>query len=288
MHNPFFPYSAIVDRPTRALPDGKRIAVWVGLNVEYYEYGQPALSLAPFTAGLTPDPLNAGWRDYGPRVGIWRMLAVFDELGITPTAIVNSDVALHHPAIIAAGVERGWTWVAHGKNNSTLQNGMDVEAERTYITEVAEVLARATGKRPRGWLGPALTASAATNELLAELGFTYTLDWGVDDEPFHLEVGSGQLLSVPYSTEVNDIPGYVLHGQTGPQFKQALIDQFDQMYREGTQRSRVMGFGLHPFLSGQPYRTRYFAEALEHMLSHDDVWFTTADEVASWYLKESR
>lgn len=284
MTNPFYSYSAITDRPPLKLPDGKRIAVWIGLNVEHYEYGKPALSVAQFTAGLTPDPLNFGWREYGPRVGVWRMIEMFDQLGIQPTAILNGDVIDEHPAIIKAGVDRGWDWVAHGKNNSTWQVGMEPDAERAYIAEVADRIERATGKRPRGWLGPSLTASPATNDLLAALGFSYCLDWGADDEPFPFNVASGTLISVPYSTELNDIPFYALQGQSGTDFRQALIDQFDQLYAEGATRPRIMGFGLHPFLSGQPYRLRYVAEALEHMTGRDGVWFASADEIAAWYL----
>lgn len=285
MPNPFFSYSPIASRPPVELPGGKRIAVWVGLNIEYYEYGQPALSLAQFTAGLTPDPLNYGWREYGPRVGIWRMIELFDRLGVQPTAIVNSQVATEYPEIIAAGVERGWAWVAHGRNNSTWQAGMERDAEQAYIAEVTDEIERATGARPRGWLGPSLTASAETANLLAELGYAYSLDWGIDDEPMPLNVAKGELLSVPYSTELNDIPFYVLQGQSGADFRQALIDQFDQLYAEGASRPRVLGFGVHPFLTGQPYRLRYLREALEHMTAHDEAWFPSADELAEWYAR---
>ncbi|MFI6956553.1 polysaccharide deacetylase family protein [Nocardia sp. NPDC050408] len=284
MSNPFYSYSPIVDRPIRSLPAGKRIAVWIGLNIEHYEYGKPALSVAQFTADLTPDPLNFGWREYGPRVGVWRMIEMFDRLGIQPTAILNSEVIEQHPAIVAAGVERGWAWVGHGKNNSTWQVGMEREQEKAYLTEVADRIEGATGKRPKGWLGPSITAGPETNNLLAEVGYQYCLDWGIDDEPFPFDVAGGTLVSVPYSTELNDIPFYALRGQTGPDFKQALIDQFDQMYAEGETRPRIMGFGLHPFLSGQPFRLRYVAEALEHMVRHEDVWFANSDDVAEWYL----
>ncbi|MFI6350219.1 polysaccharide deacetylase family protein [Streptomyces sp. NPDC050560] len=288
MDNPFFTYSPIVRRPPLRLPQGKRIAVWFALNLEHYEYGKPALSLAPFTAGLTPDPLNHGWREYGPRVGVWRLVEIFDGLGLQPTAVINSEVLDRHPAIVEEGVKRGWSWVAHGRNNSTRQTHMTIEEERAYITEVADRIERGTGARPRGWLGPALTASPATNDLLAEIGFRYSLDWGVDDEPFRFDVPAGELISVPYSTELNDIPFYALQGQSGSDFKQALVDQFDRLRAEGETRPRVMGFGLHPFLSGQPYRARYVAEALEHMARFDDVWFTSADAIADWYAGEAR
>lgn len=282
--NPFYSYSAIADRPVLELPEGKRIAVWVGLNIEHYEYGEPAISLAEFTAGLTPDPLNHGWREYGPRVGVWRMIEMFDRLGIRPTAIADSDVIERYPAIVETGVARGWAWVGHGESSSRLQTGMDRDTERAYIAAVADRFERATGRRPRGWLGPARTASAATNDLLAELGFDYNLDWGIDDEPFPFDVGRGTLISVPYSAELNDIAFYAVQGQSGADFGQALVDQFDRLYAESATRPRVMGFALHLFLSGQPSRSRYVAEALEHMAGHDDVWFASADEIAAWYL----
>lgn len=283
MTNPFFSYSPIAHRTPKPLPEGKRIAVWVGMNIEYYQYGQQALSLAPFTAGLTPDALNHGWREYGPRVGVWRMIEMFDALGIAPTAVLNSAVVEQYPQIIEAGVARDWSWVAHGRDNSTWQVGMDRDQEKAYISDVVETIALATGRRPRGWLGPALTTSPVTADLLSELGLTYSLDWGIDDVPVPFDLSAGELLAVPYSTELNDIPAYALQGQTGADFRQALVDQFAQLRSEGEAGPRVMGFGVHPFLSGQPYRLRYLREALEHMQQFDDVWFTTADEVADWY-----
>lgn len=283
MTNPFYSYSAISDRPVVPLPDGKRVAVWIGLNVEHYEYGKPGLSLAQYTALLVPDPLNFAWREYGPRVGIWRMLEIFDQLEFQPTAILNSDVITEHPAIIKAGVERDWCWVAHGSNNSTWQVEMGADTEKAYVAQVADLIEKATGRRPKGWLGPSLTATANTLDILAELGFSYCLEWGMDDLPVPFNVKQGSLMSVPYSTELNDIPFFAMQGQSGEQFKQAIIDAFDQMYAEGATRPRVLGIGLHPFLSGQAYRARYVAEALEYMKQREDVWFTTPDEIAEWY-----
>jgi allantoinase len=283
MTNPFYPYSALPDRPPLTLPDGKRIAVWVGLNIEHYEYGKPALSLAQFTAGLTPDPLNHAWREYGPRVGIWRMIEMFDRLGIQPTAILNSDVVGEHPAIIRAGVERGWAWVAHGRNNTTWQAGMARDVERAYIDDVASVIEKATGARPAGWLGPALTATAATNDLLAELGFRYCLDWAADDEPFPFTVAKGSLLSVPYSAELNDIPFYALQGQPASAFRQALIDQFDQLYAEGGESARVMAISVHPYITGVPHRIAYLEKLYEYIRQRPGVLFWTGEQILDWY-----
>lgn len=285
MHAPFYDYSPITARPRLELPDGKRLAVWIALNIEHYAYGQPALSLAQFTAELVPDPLNYGWRDYGPRVGVWRLIELLGCHGFRPTAVVNADVFEHYPQIVQAGREQGWAWVGHGQNNSRWHVGMERDDERRFLQEILAAFESATGDRPHGWLGPALTSTENTIDLLAELGFDYTLDWANDDQPYLMKSASGRLASIPYSSEVNDIPAFVLHHHTGEQFAQSVIDQFDALYEEGAASLRVMGIGIHPFLVGQPFRAKPFARALEHIAGHDDVWLTTADEVARWYLQ---
>jgi allantoinase len=284
VQTPFYEYSPITERPRLRLPGDKRLAVWIGLNVEHYVYGQPALSLAQFTAELVPDPLNYGWRDYGPRVGVWRLMEMLDRHGFRASAIVNTDVFEHYPQIVQAGRERGWAWVGHGQNNSRWHVGMDRDEERRFLEEVVAAFTGTTGSPPRGWLGPALTSTEHTVDVLAELGFEYSLDWANDDQPYLMQPSSGRLASIPYSSEVNDIPAFVLHHHTGEQFAQSVIDQFDVLYAEGAGSLRVMGVGIHPFLVGQPFRAKHFARALEHIASHDDVWLTTSDEVAQWFL----
>ncbi len=285
MENPHYAYSPIVRRTPLRFPGGQRLAVWIGMNVEHYSFGVPAISLAPFTASLVPDPLNHGWRDYGPRVGVWRLMEILDGFDMRASGILNSEVCLRYPEIVGEGSSRGWCWVSHGANNSTWQNGMKRDEERDYLTKVTDDIQAGTGCRPKGWLGPALTASANTYALLAELGYQYTLDWAIDDEPVRLSDTSGKLLSVPYSAELNDLPLFAIRGQTATEFSEAVIDQFDQLLEEGESRPRVMGLGLHPFLTGQPFRARHLSRALEHMRGHDDVWFATSDEIASWYLE---
>jgi len=284
MDHGFFDYSPIIRRPRVELPDGKRLAVWVGLNVEHYKHGQPALSLAQFTAQLVPDPLNHGWRDYGPRVGVWRLMELLDRHGMRASAITNAAVFEHYPEIVEEGSKRGWAWVGHGNDNSSWWVGMERDDERAAIEAIAGQFEQATGARPRGWLGPALTSTPNTNDVLAELGFAYSLDWANDDQPYRLNVSDGTLLALPYSSEVNDIPAFVLHHHTGDQFAQSVIDQFDALYAEGEHSLRVMGIGLHPFLAGQPFRAHRLERALAHIAAHDDVWLATSDEIADWYL----
>jgi len=162
---------------------------------------------------------------------------------------------------------------------------MERDEERRLLQEIVGAFEAATGRTPRGWLGPALTSTENTIDVLAELGFDYTLDWANDDQPYLMKTSSGRLASVPYSSEVNDIPAFVLRHHTGEQFAEAVIDQFEVLYEEGANSLRVLGIGIHPFLVGQPFRAKHFERALEHIAGRDDVWLTTSDEIATWYLE---
>lgn len=281
MDNPLYDHSPIVDRPPLTWPGGKRLAFYVAVNIEHHQLDHPSTSLFPGTAGLVPDPLNHGWRDYGPRVGIWRMIRALDEFGLRASAMLNSRVCREYPRIIEAGLERGWAWVAHGRDNSTLQQHVPAEQEAQYLAEVVTEIERATGRRPRGWLGPALTESPRTPQLVADLGLDYLLDWCNDDQPYRLNVGG--LLSVPYAIELNDLSLFNGKGFTGPQFRDAVIDQFDQLRADSADGGRVMALCLHPFVVNQPFRHKYLVQALEHVAAHSDVWFTTTDEIAEHY-----
>jgi peptidoglycan/xylan/chitin deacetylase (PgdA/CDA1 family) len=197
-------------------------------------------------------------------VGIWRMMEIFGLRGIQPSVLLNSDVTTKYPQIIKAGTERGWAWLAHGRNNSTLQAGMPADEERAYLAGVAETIKQATGSRPRGWLGSGLTETFQTPWLLGDLGLSYILDWTNDDQPYRLNVPG--MLSVPYSAELNDLGLFTMHSLTGPQFLQAVKDQFDQLYADSADSGRVMALALHPFVSGQPFRAKYLDRALEYIV----------------------
>lgn len=283
---PPYDYWPIVDRPPLEWPGGKRLAFYIGLNIEHFQLGKPSTAISPANATLPVDPLNHGWRDYGTRVGIWRMINLLDTYDLPATALVNSEVVARYPEIVEAGNKRGWAWCAHGRTNSQLWTGMELEEERAAMAALVEELKRGTGRAPKGWLGPALTETANTPELLAEHGFTYVMDWCNDDQPYPLRVQSGRMISVPYSIEVNDIPLFLDVGITPSDFCQIVIDQFDVLYAESECRSgAVMAVGLHPFLINQPFRHKYLERALAHVVAHKDVWFTTSDEIADWYLE---
>jgi peptidoglycan/xylan/chitin deacetylase (PgdA/CDA1 family) len=243
---------------------------------------KPSTSIWQGTSHLIPDPLNHGWRDYGLRIGFWRMLGVFDELRIRPSVLLNSDVCRHYPQVIRAGVERDWAWLAHGRTNSKLHTGFSETDERTELREIVDTIRASVGTSPNGWMGPGLTETFWTPSLLRELGFSYVLDWCADDQPFPLTVPD--MISVPYSVELNDIMLFVAKSFTGEDFAQAVIDQFEQLYADSASGGRVMALALHPFVVGQPFRLKYLRKALQHIAGHPGVWLATSDEIAEHYL----
>jgi peptidoglycan/xylan/chitin deacetylase (PgdA/CDA1 family) len=275
-----YDYSPIVDRPPLEWPNGKRVAFYVGLNIEHFQLGKRAISISAGSADLPLDPLNHGWRDYGLRVGIWRIMEALDRYGIRASALLNSDVCSRYPQIISAGKERGWSWLAHGRSNSILQVGMSPAEELEYLKEVVDTIALHTGARPKGWLGPNASETLETPRILRELGVDYLLDWSADDQPFHLNVPG--MMSIPYSFEVNDtrmLGGAVSAGE----FSQMAIDQYEQLSKDSSKGGRVMVLPLHPFISGQPHRTKYLDQILNFIASQPDVWLTTSDEIARYF-----
>lgn len=273
-----YTYSPIVDRPPLRFLGDARLAFYVGLNIERFRPDQPIVA----GSGPVPDPLAYGWRDYGNRVGIWRLIELFDELGIRVTGIVNSDVCAAFPQIIDAGVERDWAWVAHGQTNSTFVSGMSLDQERQHLTEMISALDASLPARPTGWLGPGLTETHATPDLLAEAGFRYLLDWCCDDQPFALRVPG--MLSVPYSLEVNDYMMFMTGpGLTGADYERIVLDQFEQLLADSIATGRVLALPLHTFVVGQPHRSKYLARVLRTIASTPGVWVCTSDDIAQHY-----
>lgn len=275
---PPFTYSPITERAPIHWPGGARVAVYIGLNIEHFLADRPSTSIWPGTADLRPDALNYGWRDYGARVGIWRTIEALDRHGIRPSVLLNSAVIEHHPQIVTAGVERNWVWLAHGQTNSILHTGFTVDQERRILAEITGDIADATGRRPLGWMGPGLTETTHTPELLAELGFRYVLDWTNDDQPYPLTVPG--MLSVPYSVELNDLLIFG-KGYTGGEFVQMVIDQYEQLRADSATSGRVLALALHPFVIGQPFRHKYLEQVLKYLAAQPDAWLTTTDEIAA-------
>jgi peptidoglycan/xylan/chitin deacetylase (PgdA/CDA1 family) len=281
VNHDLYAYSPIVERPPLRWPGGARVAFYLGLNVEHYHVDRPATSATPTTVGLVPDPMNYGWRDYGVRVGIWRLIELLDRLELVPSVLLNSEVCHEYPQIIDAGRERGWTWLAHGQTNSTLHTGFAEDEERASLADMVATIADATGTRPQGWLGPAMTETFATPRLLAELGLSYVLDWCNDDQPYPLNVEG--MIAVPYGVELNDITLCVGRNLSGEDYVRWVLDTLDQLLEDGERTGRVMALPIHPFVINQPARHRYLARVLTEIAARDGVWMTTSDAIAAHY-----
>ena len=280
-------YLPIVDRPRIRWPNDARVALWIAPNVEHYEYLPPRdPQRNTWTRSPHPDVQGYGYRDYGNRVGFWRMLDVLDRYGVVATASTNLAVFDHYPEVGAAMVERGWEIMSHGIYNTRYISSIDETAERAFYIECIEALRSHTGQQLRGMLGPAVSNTAGTPDLMAEAGLIYHADWFHDDQPVPLATRSGQrLVSVPYSMELNDVPVFTQHYDTDD-FVAMARAQLDVLRREADDDAggRVMCVALHPYLMGMPHRADGLAAMLEYLMGHDDVWQTTASQIAQHFI----
>ena len=276
----YWPY---VDRPKLTWPGGARVAFWVAPNIEFYEFDPPANPYRKPWPRPNPDVLGYSLRDYGNRAGIWRMIEAMDRCGVRGSISLNVALCDHHPEIIEACAERDWEFFSHGIYNTRYCYDMDEAQERAIIEDSIETVDKHTGQRIAGWLAPALSHTERTMDLLAEYGIKYTCDLFCDDQPQPVKVKKNRLISIPYSLEMNDVIVYNVHLATPRRYCDMLKANFDQLYAEGADSGTVMCIPLHPFMVGQPHRIEPFAEALEYITGHDDVWVTTGREIADWY-----
>lgn len=271
-----FPYSPLPRRARWRWPSGQRLMVWVIPNVEFF----PLTDRMPGGAGNIPDVYHWAQRDYGARVGIWRLMEVLDRFRIRATVALNADVCDLYPQILEAGMVRNWEFMGHNAHNTQRLSDLDPVNERVLIHTSLDRIREALGTRPRGWLGSGLQETWHTLEFLAEAGIEYVADWVNDDQPYWMEVGGHRLISVPYSVEINDKPAYEVHHRTPEEFCDMIRRQFDCLYEESQHSPRVMAIALHPYLSGVPHRIGALVRALEHIDGHAGVVWATGYEIA--------
>ena len=279
-HGPY-PFTPFSKRPKLTLPGNARVALWVIPNVEVFALDEPIPGGSP----KTPDVRNFAVRDYGNRVGIFRLAETLAKFGIKGTVALNSNVCDAYPDVIEMMVGRGWEFMGHNQTNSRQLNAIPADQERDVIFSVVERISQATGKRPRGWLGSGLTETWNSLDYLVEAGIEYCCDWCVDDQPFLMNVGGKRMVSVPYSLEINDLPQITTNKYSAAQFGQMIKDQFDVLYREGADSARVMAIALHPFVISVPHRIGALESALAYILQHPGVWVSTGSEILDNYLK---
>jgi peptidoglycan/xylan/chitin deacetylase (PgdA/CDA1 family) len=277
-------YLPSIDRPTINWPDGARVAFWVAPNVEHYEYLPPRdPHRNPWPRTPHPEVQGYSQRDYGNRAGFWRMAEVLDAHSVRATVSLNLAVFEHYPEVGRAMIDRGWEFMSHGIYNTRYLHALDEAEEREFYRDCVDTLRRHTGEQLLGMLGPAISNSVRTPDLMAEAGLIYHADWMHDDQPIPLHTEVGRLMSMPYSVELNDVPVFGSWVE-GDDWVAMCKAQFDVLYAEGATSGRVMCLPVHPYLVGAPHRARYFDDVLGYVLGHDGVWQATAGQIAMWFL----
>jgi peptidoglycan/xylan/chitin deacetylase (PgdA/CDA1 family) len=282
-----YQHSAIIRRPMFKWPGQARLAVYFALGVEHYAFGEGMTE--NLVSGMPhPDVLNTSWRDYGNRVGAWRLLQAFGDLGMPLSILLNSAVCEQAPDLIDAARASGCEFIAHGYSNSDSLAGMSETDEAAYVDGVASQIAAAIGTRPLGWASPWIAETLHTPDILSEHGYAYVLDWCMDDQPVWLKTRGKPLLSVPYSQEINDSSTIIGRQASATDFAQMIIDQFDEMRATPGEEPLVMSVILHAFISGQPFRLRALRRALEHVAKHaETLWVTQPGMIARQYAEIS-
>jgi allantoinase len=276
-------YSAIVDRPPLKLPGAAKVVVWTIVNLEVWDISRPmARQVLPAPTGqvLLPDVPNWSWHEYGMRVGFWRFKKLYDALGIRPTLSANARVCVDYPRVAAACRDAGWEFMGHAFEQMPIHK---VEDQKSMIERSLDTIEKFTGKRPVGWLGPGLTQTYETPDLLAQAGLKYIADWVYDDEPTRIQTEHGPLVTIPYTAENNDITMMVVQHHEAAYWTQKCIDTFDRYYQEGDERPKFMAIAIHPYISGQPFRINYLEKVYEHINKHSGVLHWNGEQIYDWY-----
>jgi peptidoglycan/xylan/chitin deacetylase (PgdA/CDA1 family) len=276
-------------------PNGKRLALIITINCEYWdllkESGKPYYAGGPPTI---PDPLpgnvadypNFTWREYGLRVGCWRMFDLFDAASVPLSVTFNAKTALERGEIIERVKAQNWELVAHNYEQGELlpQYMFDPEGEKAVIHETLKVYEKVVGRKAGGWLSSSLRSTPHTPEVLAEAGLKFLCDYMNDDQPYLIHTAHGPLVNVPYSVEINDFTFFHRRAMSSEDALLMLKSQFNELYAESAKTGKMMNIGLHPHVSGHPHRMQFFRDFLSYVKQFGDVWFAKREEVADWYL----
>ncbi len=277
-----YDYSALPSRPDYCWPGGKRLAVHLNLNVEHFAFGE---GMGNDYAAPHPQPNHRSfaWRDYGNRVGAWRLLELAQAYDLPYALLVNTELYDYCPEMIKAFSDRGDEIVAHGRTNAERQVDMSVDEERACITEVVARIEQHEGVKPKGWLAPYISQTEQSLDLLKEAGIRYMMDWPLDDQPVWMRTSQGPILSIPYAHDMNDSLECITRRTPSQSFCDNLIDQFDEFLEESERRPLVLPIVMHSYILGQPYRLRQFRRVIEHILKHrSDIWLTRPGDICDY------
>ena len=279
-------FSAIVDRPPLKLPNGARVVFWSIVNLEVWDIGKPmARQVLGPPAGVTqlPDVPNWSWHEYGMRVGVWRFFDLFKRQNIRPTLAINARVCEDYARVAQQAKTDAWEFMGHSYEQGPIHKEPN---QKAMIARSLDVIENFTGKRPVGWLGPGLTQTFETPDLLAKAGIRYIGDWVHDDEPTEIATEHGPLVTLPYTVEQNDIPVMMIHQHQSGYWTTRLTDTFDQLYEESADRAKVMAIAVHPYISGMPHRIRHLEAAYDYMNRFEGVVHWNGTQLMDWFKAE--
>ena len=294
-----YDYVALPDRRPLRFPNGARLALIITINLEYWEKSREGQKEPLFTGGPMTiphalpgdvwDTANWTWREYGQRVGVWRLIDLFDKVDIKPSCTVNGLLMVERRRIVDAVNERGWELVPHNwaQNDLLTYYADEPNAEREVIKRTLDKYFEVVGRPARAWLSSAIRGTAHTPAFLKEFGLIAYCDYLNDEQPYLIKTIHGPIVCVPYSNDINDFNIFARGGMPASAGVETLKVCFEQLYSEGAASGRIMNLGLHPHVIGQPHRIGALREFIDHAAARKDVWFPSREELAAWYLEHS-
>lgn len=293
MDHAHYSWSPIHTREPLHWPDNARVALCVLVNLELMELEPPegSFEASRLAGGLGrlpyPDYARLSHREYGHRVGIFRVLDVLEKHGIAPTIAMDALTAEHYPYLVQHCQQRGCEIIGHGLSVSRMITSHMSEAEeRDYIRTSIEVLTQATGQSPTGWFGPEYGESSRTPQLLAAAGLRYVCDWANDEQPYHMTTPEGELVSLPIALELDDVHALWERRVPVDRYGTILSESFEGLYQDGGQTGRLMVLNLHPWLIGQPFRIGFLDAALEGIMQRQGVWAAHGAAIVDWFRRQ--
>ncbi|GAA6184986.1 MULTISPECIES: polysaccharide deacetylase family protein [Alteromonadaceae] len=291
MDHDLYDWSMLTERKPIVWPNNKKLALWVNINVQFFPLNQGANPVA-VPGGMKmpyPDLRHFSLRDYGNRVGIFRIFKALDKFNIKPTIAINGAMVERAPYLMDVIKERGNEVIAHGWQMDMLHHGeVSPNDEASWVAKSVQTLRERFEQPVKGWLSPGRLQSENTPELLQQNGIDYMCDWVNDELPYAFRTETGQLSNMPLSNELDDffILQNNLHSEDS--YVEQIQDACDLLLSEAeTQGGRLLALNIHPWMLGQPHRIACFEKVLEYISSKDGVWSASASDIyQSWQAQQ--
>jgi len=293
MDHEHYAWSPMPTRPRVQWPGNARLALCVVVALEHLEWTPPPGSVQSPTLYkhlALHRPIPEAWvishREYGHRVGIFRILDALRAHGIRPTIALDAMTARNYGYLVRHCKERGCEFIGHGISASRMiTSRMSEQEEADYIAESIAALREATGEPPLGWAGAEYGESARTPQLLARAGIRYVCDWANDEQPYRMTTAAGELYALPAMVELDDAFALRDRGFRVDEYCDQIREAFDTMLRDAATSGRVLVLNLHPWLMGQAFRIGFLEDVLAHMMKQEGVWAASGAEIVEAYVR---